>query len=317
MEQNSFHIMKKIFLAFVLLLGGVSTDLFAQQDPLVSQYMFNGLLINPAYAGSRGFISTTLLHRSQWVGIEGAPRTQVFSVHGPTRGKINNFGLSVAHDFVGITGQTDVYGNYAYAIHLDKGNTLAFGLKGGFSYYNADFTKLVYWDEGDQLYSAGRQSTLLPNAGAGAYFYNERFYAGISVPSLISYDPDELFAIRVDQIPHRRRVYFLTSGLALPVSEDLVLKPSFLLRYTPEAPLQADLNFNVLFYNKLWLGASYRTGDAVLGLLELQVNRKFRVGYAYDYTLSDLNRWSSGSHEIMISYEFGYDIIKMKTPRYF
>jgi type IX secretion system PorP/SprF family membrane protein len=281
--------------------------------------MFNGLLLNPAYAGSKDYFSGTLLHRSQWTGWEGAPSTQVFTFHARLKDKVSGLGLSVSNDHLGVTNRTDVEGYYAYHIPLTDKARLSFGLKGGLSNYTANFNKLIYWDTDDQVFAAGVQRNLLPNAGAGVYLYSERFYAGFSVPQLLSYDPGEMFHIgdKLDAIPHIRRHYYLTAGYVIDLGNSVAMKPSFLVRYVAGAPVEADLNLNFLFNRVLWLGASYRTGDAVVGMIEFQATKRIRIGYAYDYTLTDISSYSHGSHEIMLGYDFGYQLLKMKTPRYF
>lgn len=310
--------MKRLTLLLSILVVAIA-GLKAQQDPVVSQYMFNHLLLNPAYAGTHPYFSATLLHRSQWVGWEGAPRSQVFTFQGPLPDRKSGIGLTLANDHLGVTNRVDAFLNYAYAIRFNENAALSLGLKGGISAYSADFTKLTYWDQGDQIYSQGKVQSVLPQFGAGAFFHTPRFYAGISAPSILSYDPREVFSIgsTVSALPHIRRHFYLTAGYAWEVGPRLVVKPSVCLRYVKAGAPQADINLNFLINRVFWVGASYRTGDALVGLLEFQATRKLRFGYAYDYTLTDVGRFSSGSHELMLSYDFGYDILKMKTPRYF
>lgn len=310
-------LMKKILLFALALLPSLLMK--AQQDPVVSQYMFNHLLLNPAYAGSKDYFSGTLLHRSQWTGWKGAPQTEIFTFHALLKDKVNGLGLTVANDRIGVTNQTDAYGNYAYHIPLGEHHRLSLGLKGGLSFYQAHLDQLIYWDEQDVAFAGGTKTWLIPNAGAGAFFYSKRFYAGVSVPHLLSYDPNEIFSIspNVATVPNIRRHYFLTSGYAFEVNPNLVVKPSVLLKYCPRSPLQADFNLNVLFNNVLWVGGSFRTGDSFVGMVELQATKRFKLGYAYDYTLTPIKNYSHGSHEIMLGYDFGYQVVKMKSPRYF
>lgn len=310
--------MRRIIILFSLMTL-LAPALHAQQDPVVSQYMFNGLLLNPAYAGSKEYFSTTMLCRTQWTGWEGAPFTQVFTFHNLLKDQVSGTGLTISNDHLGVTNQTDISGSYAYHIRFSENAALSLGLKGGLSYYKADLNKLIYWDTDDQVFTKGVQRNLVPNVGTGAYFYTRKFYAGLSVPQLISYDPREMFSISHDitTIPHIRRHYYLTSGIAIEVSPAVVLKPSVLVRYVPGAPVQADLNLNVLLNRMLWVGASYRTGDSFVGMIELQATKRLRFGYAFDYTLTNIRRFSNGSHEVMLGYDFGYEVIKMKTPRYF
>ena len=182
--------MKNLILLFLLLAFAKSAT--AQQDPIVSMYMFNGLLINPAYAGTKPYVRGTLLHRSQWVGWQGAPISDVITIDGRLKDKFSAIGVIVSNDRAGVTNQTDVYANYAYHIPLKTGLTLSLGLKGGMSWYSAKLGGLTAWDANDNLYAQGTQSSFLPNFGTGAFLYSKRFYAGISVPRILSYDPKEL-----------------------------------------------------------------------------------------------------------------------------
>ncbi len=289
----------------------------AQQTPLMSHYMFNGLLLNPAYAGSRDFVSTTMLYRKQWVGLEGAPTTESVSIHGPLKSKKMGMGLYILKDKIGVTGQTEMFGSVAYHLPLPKAK-LSFGMQFGFNSFKSDIVNLKYWDPQDKVFNYNTYSNILPNVGFGVYYYQPLFYLGFSVPGLISYNPDESFSVKKDTILYRyNRRYMFTSGYVFETEGALKFKPSLLIKYEKNSPVQFDLNLNVLINDIFWLGASYRNGDAIVAILEYQINRKFRVGYSYDYTLGKLNTYQSGSHEVMLGYDFGYDVLKMKTPRYF
>ena len=289
----------------------------AQQSQTMSHYMFNGLLLNPGYAGSKDYVSTTLLYRRQWVGLDGAPTTQSFSIHGPIKNKKLGLGFYVMNDKIGVTGQTDLYGSIAYHVPLSNAK-LSFGLQIGLSSYKSDIVNLKVWDPVDKIFNYNTYSNTLPNAGFGVFYYQPLFYMGFSTPGLISYNPQERFSIKSDTVlfKYNRRYYF-TSGYVIETEGDIKLKPSLLLKYENNAPLQFDLNLNMLINDIFWIGASYRSNDAVVAIFEYQVNRKFRIGYSYDYTLSKLRTYQSGSHELMLGYDFGYDVLKMKTPRYF
>jgi type IX secretion system PorP/SprF family membrane protein len=292
----------------------------AQQDVLVSQYMFNHLLLNPAYAGTKDYMMSSLLYRKQWVNLDGAPTTQVGSIHGPLG--LTNFGWGalISNDHIGVTNRTDAYANGAYHVKLKGDLNLSLGIRAGGGYYAIKNSDLKYWDQGDKVFNGDRVSKFLPNIGAGAYLYSTKYYAGLSAPTLISYDPEKALSLSLSgniYVPRQVRHCFLTAGMVYEMNPDVVLKPSFLLKYVGNAPVEVDLNMNVLLSNILWVGASYRTNDAIVGILEFQVNRKLRIGYSYDYTLSDIKNYSAGSHEFMVGYDFGYDIMKMKTPRYF
>jgi len=304
--------MKKFLIILGALLGFSG---FGQQELMVSQYMFNGLFLNPAYAGSHQYISSSLLHRTQWVNFVGAPRTALLAVDGAIPNKNMGLGLIVANDRIGATEQTDIAANYAYQLKLSKGK-LAFGIKAGVANYILRSDRLTVWEENDDVF-AGRKSAWLPKAGVGAYYFQDKWYAGLSVPTLLAYDAKQNFSFDVDEASFLRRHYFLNGGYIFTLNENFKLKPSLLLKYERSAPLQADINMNLLYKNMFWFGASYRTGDAVTFMIEYQTNFRFRVGYAYDLTTSQLRRYSAGTHEIMIGYDFGKKLVKIKTPRYF
>jgi type IX secretion system PorP/SprF family membrane protein len=308
--------MKKLILIISIIVLAAQQS-FAQQEPMLSQYMFNGLFLNPAYAGSHDNFSATLLGRKQWAGFNGAPNTVIASVDGPLLDHKMGLGLILSNDQIGVTCQTDVYANYSYHIKTSDFGHLAFGLKAGFSQYTARLSDLKYWDAEDVVFMGNRNSAWLMKAGFGMYYYTPRFYAGLSIPSLLAYDPQRNFSFDVNQSSQVRKHYYLTSGYIFNLSPDFMLKPSVLLKYETAAPLQADINLNLLYKNRFWLGASYRTGDAVVIIAEVQATKRFRIGYSYDWTLSEMNNYSSGTHEVMIGYEFGKDLMKIKTPRYF
>jgi type IX secretion system PorP/SprF family membrane protein len=307
--------MKKLILLPIVCLMWMAG--YSQQHPMLSQYMFNGLILNPAYAGSKDYISTGLLYRKQWVEFDGAPVTQTAFIHGPLKSRKVGIGFSLINDKIGVTNRTDAYGSYAYHLKVGERGKFSMGLQAGVSYYNARLSDLIYWDKNDPVFAEEVQTNLLPNAGVGVYYYERKFYAGLSVPHLLSYDPQKSLSFEVEKVPHQVRHYFFSSGYVAEVNDDFKIKPSVLVKYVPDTPVEFDINCNVLLANTFWIGASYRTGDAIVGIIEYQITRKMRLGYSYDATISDIRNHSSGSHEIMLGYDFGYDIMKMKTPRYF
>lgn len=307
--------MKKIYVITALLLSGMF--LKAQQDIMVSQYMFNGLFLNPAYAGSHKYFTSSLLSRTQWVNFSGAPKTILASIDGavPVKSENMGVGLIVAHDRIGATEQTDIYANYAYQLKLKKGK-LAFGLKAGVSNYVFKSDNLAVWDANDEVFSS-RRTAWLPKFGFGMYYFCENWYAGISVPTLLAVDPKYSFGFDVNQNSFLQRHYYAYGGYVIKVNDDFKLKPSVLIKYLPAAPPEADINMNLLYKEQFWIGASYRSQDAVVFMVEYQTNSRFRVGYAFDLTTTKIRNYSAGSHEIMIGYDFGKDLIKVKTTRYF
>ena len=284
----------------------------AQQQAMYTQYMFNGLALNPAYAGSHESISLTGLARFQWVGIEGAPRTQTFSVHSPVPGKKIGIGGLFSRDEIGVSSQSSVYLSAAYRIKSDKG-TFAMGLQGGIRASDIIYTDLGIDDPNLQRNISG----LVPNFGAGFYYYSDKFYLGLSVPTILKSSIQGAItsggSISATDVPH----FFATSGLVVELAPTIKLKPSTLIKYVTGAPMEIDINANLILDDKVWVGLSYRSLDAISFLLDFQVNNQFRFGYAYDYTLTDINRITSGSHEIMINYRLVFEKTRIVTPRYF
>lgn len=304
--------MKRYLIITLTMLAGA---ILAQQEMIVSQYMFNGLLLNPAYAGSHKYISSTLLHRNQWVNFAGAPKSFVMAVDGPITKKNMGLGLIVANDRIGATEQTDIYANYAYQLKMKTGK-LAFGIKAGVSNYVFKSSNLTVWDANDDVFT-GKRTAWLPKFGFGAYYFADKWYAGVSIPTLLAYDVNHNFSFDVNEASFLRRHYYLNGGYVISLNDNFKLKPSVLIKYEPSAPLQGDVNLNLMYKEQVWFGVSYRSGDAVTLMVEYQANHKFRVGYAYDITTSKLRNYSAGTHEVMIGYDFGKDLIKVKTPRYF
>jgi type IX secretion system PorP/SprF family membrane protein len=289
----------------------------AQQDPMVSQYMFNGLYLNPAYAGSHDYWTSTLSFRDQWVGFDGAPFTGIAAVDGPIKTKNMGLGMILMHDRIGVTKQNTAMFNYAYELKTSATSKLAFGINAGISQFSANLTQLLIWDTQDQVFQNDLTSKILPRMGLGMYYFGEKHYIGLSVPTLIAYQKGMDFSIDLSKSSFLRRHYLLTAGYVFDTDKDIKIKPSVLLKYVNNAPLEADINLSTVYKNTYWVGLSYRTNDAVVVLLEYQTNSHFRIGYAYDVTVSKLRHYSQGSHEIMIGIDLGKEMIKQKTPRYF
>jgi type IX secretion system PorP/SprF family membrane protein len=310
-------IMKKYLLTICCILSFCVAN--AQQDALYTQYMFNTLAVNPAYAGSRNVLSATALMRTQWVGIEGAPKTQTLSFDAALPNKRVGLGIQVFNDRLGITKTNGAYASYAYRIPFSKG-VLAFGLQGGIAQYRADFSA-VRLNSGSPIDASFMQNInkLLPNFGAGAYYNTDRFYLGVSTPHLLNnrFVDDNTVQVTNDLVAKQYLHIFITSGYIIGMANDIKFKPSFLFKGVLGAPLQLDLSGSIWFKDIISVGAQYRTGDAFAGLFELQVSQQFRLGYAYDHTVSKLGSFNSGSHELMLRYEFGFTKDRIVAPRYF
>lgn len=305
-----------IKLALILIFSVHFVQVKGQQDAMLSQYMFNGLFVNPAYAGSHKFFESTLLYRNQWVNLNGAPQTIVAAVDGPIHRNNMGLGLIIANDQIGVNKQTDFIANYSYSIKLGDGK-LAFGIKAGVSQYRVSISDLTYWDQEDPVYTGDIQSKLIPKFGAGVYYHQDKWFAGLSVPTLLAYEKEYQFSLNIDEASNLRKHFLVTGGYVFTLNDNWKLKPSTLIKYTHAAPLQIDINANVLFKDMIWLGASFRSGDSFVGMVEYQANDRFRVGYAHDFTTSRLKNFSSGTHEIMVGYDFGKEFAKVRTPRFF
>ena len=293
----------------------------AQQDAMYSQYMWNMLSVNPAYAGSRDAMSINLLGRMQWMSIPGAPRTQNLSIHAPTPNKRYGFGLNVVHDQISYIGQTWLTGSYALRIPLKVG-TLALGLQATVNNYNINWNRAFLIDGADIVPATYGRNLWLPNAGTGVYYSTKKFYAGLAVPHLLINSLDKnrpgiyLLKSSTDQAVLKRHLFFMT-GIAIPVSDNIVWKPSILIKYVHAGPLEIDLNTELLLKEKLWIGGSWRTGDGIVAMLQYQFTPMIRAGYAYDYPFTRLGRFTTGSHELMLGWDLKFKSEAAVSPRYF
>jgi len=287
---------------------------FAQQMPQFTQYMYNTISINPAYAGSREALSIIGLHRSQWVGFKGGPITQTLSIHTPMRNDRIGLGLSFIEDDLGPENFTYLYADFSYALPTGVDGKLAFGIKGGFTQYSldADFREDESYDP--SIY--GIEDRWTPNVGLGVYWSTNRIYAGLSVPRILNTDKNTQNGFEALD----RLSYYFTVGGVIDLNDNLKFKPATLLKATNGAPLSIDLTGNFLYNEKLWLGASYRINNrtaAIGGIADFQISRQLRIGYAYEKPISEIARYTSGTHEILLIYEFKFMSSKLKSPRYF
>jgi len=309
--------MKKVKVLFVLGLLLFITDTNAQQDPQYTQYMYNMNVVNPAYAGSRGTLSLGLLGRTQWTGIDGAPQTMSFNAHAPL-GKKVGMGLSVIADEIGPAKEQNIFVDFSYTINTSEKGKLAFGLKGGVTLLDVNLLDITLpqTSTGDDPLFNENINTAFPNFGAGAYYYTNKFYVGFSVPNILRathLDKDNINTKASEEIH-----YFLTSGYVFDLSSTLKFKPSVMLKGVTGAPLSIDVNANFLLYDRFELGASYRLDDSISALFNFGVTPDFRIGYAYDYTISNFsNSVTGGSHEIMLLYDIDFSKKNLKSPRFF
>ncbi len=291
-------------------------DSFAQQQPIFTQYMFNGLVLNPAYSGSHESLTLTSSVRRQWAGIKGAPTTETFSAHSPLKFTRSAAGVMFTHDMVGVTNQSMVYATYAYRIPVSKNAKIAVGALGGATFYRANLASLdvISQNNTPDASFAADERRVLPNLGIGVYYYSKKTYIGLSMPTIINNkwnnkDP-------MNQAKQERH-YFLTAGYVFDLNPNLKLKPSFLVKWVENGPFQYDINANLLIHNILWVGASYRMQDSVDGLLQWNINDQLSFGYSYGYPTSALSSLQSGTHEVVINFRVKQKKDMVLSPRYF
>ena len=302
--------MKRLYIYTLLFLSAGIVR--AQQHATLSQYMFNGLAINPAYAGSQGALSANLLARFQNVGLPGAANTQSFAIHTPLMNDKIALGLLVVHDKISVIGQTGVNGIYAYRLPITKNGTLSMGLQMGFSSYRADYTSLDRYQP-DILFDQDVRQTR-PNFGAGVYYYTKLWYAGLSMPHMMNnvFQRGDNFKTVYQSVP-----VLVNGGYVFTLSRMLKLKPNFLFKWVDKRAVELDINANFLFDEVLWLGFSYKFSNAANVILEMQVTDQFRFGYSYSITTGSIRQAELGSHEVLLSYRFKYFSKGIVTPRYF
>ncbi len=305
--------MKKIILAFILFCNIAA---YAQQDPLFTQYMFNKLLVNPAYAGNNEQLSIDLLNRTQWVGIDGAPKTFTISAHSTTKSKNVGLGIYLYRDALGPQINQGLMGTYAYRLYLNKG-VLSFGLQFGLKYFDFNWNAMELKDP-DYLYDPQDVRRFYPDANLGVYYQSNRMFFGVSSKQLLQNDYGNITDKNgKSSFSKLTQHFYLMGGFAAPLNDKIVFRPSMLAKYTPNAPLQIDLNASVIFGNVFWVGASYRTAKAISFLTEFKITERLKLGYAFDMYLNELQPFNYGSHEIRLGFELPRSGSRMRTPRYF
>ncbi|WP_278022058.1 PorP/SprF family type IX secretion system membrane protein [Flavobacterium ginsengisoli] len=298
----------------ILICSFITVCASAQQDPEYTQYMYNTMAVNPAYAGSTGTIEATLLYRSQWVGMPGAPETQSFSIHSPLRNEKLGLGLSVVNDKIGPSNELYLDGNFSYSIPLGYEKRLAFGIKAGTRVLNIDWSKGRYYDDDDVLLNQNINNQMKLAVGAGVYYYTQKWYVGFSIPSFIQND---YYDDVKESIDYDRLHYYLMGGYVFDLNPNLKFKPAFLVKAVSGAPLTADISANFMIQEKFVIGGAYRTDDSISILAGFQISPSFYLGYAFDYTVSQLNKYNDGSHEFILRYQFVKNQSKIKSPRFF
>lgn len=304
---------KRVIIIAVTLLSGFAV--LGQQDAMYTHYAFNTLGVNPAYAGSRDVITVTALHRSQWIGFDGAPVTQTLTLHSPIFNEAIGTGLSIINDKIGPINMTSLYGDLSYRFKLTEKTKLAFGLKGGGNLMQGDIASLETTQAGDGAFQ-NISSKFLPNFGGGLYLSSERWYLGIGVPKFLE---NGFITNSTGVAVGEKRHYFFIAGTLFDIASGVKLKPTAFVKATQAAPLEADLTAMFIIRDKLELGLMGRTGDALGALIGYNFTNQIRVGYSFDWSFENTTAvYNAGSHEVIVR----YDILntkpgKIRSPRYF
>jgi len=282
----------------------------AQQDPMFTQYMFNTLSINPAYAGSQDVLSINVISRHQWIGIEGAPKTQTLVVHTPLKHNIG-VGLSVINDKIGPQSQTGLKGSFSYKLKIGKKSSLSLGIMAGVNKLDINLTDLENTESTDVAFQQNL-SGIKPLFGFGIYFKLKNAYIGLSMPELVETNYEN----GISSWKQARHYYFI-AGYIANMGKSLKFKPTVLVRYTQNAPVSAEITGQLIIKDRIWIGGMYRLKESVGGLLGIQITKQLRLGYAYDYGIGELSAYGKGAHEIMLNYNFMFKNKEYASPIYF
>ncbi|MBT8301702.1 MAG: type IX secretion system membrane protein PorP/SprF [Maribacter sp.] len=292
-----------------------TNGLLAQQDAQYTQYMYNTVSVNPGYAGSRGHLSIAALHRSQWVGLDGAPITQTINLHSPVGQNGIGLGTSIVNDKIGPTSETYFDIDFSYTVHTSDEGRLSFGLKASAHLLDIRFSELNQY-EPDQTLEQDIDNKFSPNFGAGIYYHTDKFYAGLSIPRFLQTSHFEESSLSTAQ--EQMNFYFIT-GYVFEMNPMLKFKPTVLTKVVEGAPLQIDLSANFMFNDKFILGAAYRWDAAFSGMVGFQLNESFLIGMAYDKEITELGNatFNNGSFEVILRYDFIKTKGYLKSPRFF
>lgn len=309
--------MKKRLLIFIVTL--VASSSYAQQDSQFTNYMYNTININPAYAGSRGVLSIFGLHRNQWVGLDGAPVTNTFSLNAPINNSNIGIGFSIVNDRIGPSDENNISVDVSYSIKTSEKYKLSFGIKGTANLLNVDFTKLNIYNPGDNLAQYNVDNKFSPNVGAGVYFHSDKTYFGFSVPNMLEtkhFDKDQT-SFSAESVASERMHYYFIAGHVIDLNTSIKFKPALLTKIVNGAPLQLDMSANFLINNKFTAGLAYRWDAAFSALAGFQISDSWFIGYGYDMEVTKLANYNSGSHEIFLRYELFKNYDKVVSPRFF
>jgi type IX secretion system PorP/SprF family membrane protein len=308
-------------LYFLLLFLATSTCLFAQQDAQYSMYRFNGLYINPAYAGSHEVLNATAIYRHQWVRMPGQPQTASVAVHSPLAKDRVGLGLIYTFDKIGVTQTNSIDASFAYRLPVGKKKNvkLCFGLSAGVMNYSANLSGVQTTDASDPNFVGNNQNRWLPNVGFGFYAYSDKFFAGISVPRILANKLDGDYSVfsTSSNVARQYHHLLLTGGYVFNLGEKVKFVPSMLFKYVPvNSPVSFDFNATFVFVDRFWLGAAYRLSDSYNFMAAVNVVPQLKIGYCYDLAVSPLNKFTSGSHEVMLSFDALFKHSQVVSPRH-
>jgi type IX secretion system PorP/SprF family membrane protein len=311
--------MRKLLTVVITVLT-LSTAVKAQQEPQHTMYRFNGLMFNPAYAGSRDALSLAAIYRWQWVNVPGSPQTGSFSIHSPLKNNNIALGLTFVNDRLTVNHTNKLEGTFAYRIPLGKKKNvkLSFGISAGVTNYRSKLTEVGLTQSGDSKFESNI-NLWLPNVGFGVYAYAPKWFVGISVPNLLANTVDKNNKVFQTGVATAHQYYhlFATGGYVFDLGKKVKFAPSILMKYVPKhAPIDFDFNANFIFIDRIWLGASYRLSDSYGFMAAVNVTKQFRIGYAYDLTVTPLSKFTTGSHEIMLGYDFDFAKKSIVNPRF-
>jgi type IX secretion system PorP/SprF family membrane protein len=307
--------MKKIILLAIAIL--CVSNLSAQQDVQYTQFMFNKMYFNPAYAGGKGHTCLSAIYRKQWIGITGAPESGTFTVNAPVWKKRMGIGFTLTNDRLGLTDRWNFDVSYAYRIKLKNESTLSIGLRGTLNYMTIRWDQAELTQAFDPTVPVGVASKMVPNFGAGVFYQARTWYVGFSVPRIfrnrIDFNNNSNSSIE----PELQQHYFLMGGLSLDIGKNVQLQPNVMLKYIPNTPFDADINLSFVFFEKILLGVTYRLGDSVDGLIQWRIFPQLAVSLSYDFTLTPLQQYNAGSVDVMLQYCFFKKAKKLHNPRFF
>lgn len=301
-------------LVYVCLYFCMTHAVYGQQSPQYTQYMYNTMSLNPAYAGSVGTLDVVGTYRNQWVGIDRSPQSQNLGIHSPLSFSKIGVGLNIVNNILGPSNEFLADANASYSINLTPTVKFSFGAKVGLKILNVDYSRGSFMDPGDPLLETNIDNKVNPTIGAGVYMYSEKWYIGLSVPDFIT---SSYYDKEINSVAHKEIQYYLMGGYVFDLSDDLKLKPAALIRYLHGFPILVDVSSNFLIKERLTLGVSYRYNDALSALAGFQISDAFFVGYSYDYSTSQLNPYNNGTHEIILRYTMPVKEKRINSPRFF